>query len=312
MVRHALALLGMFAVLCPQWLVSQDAPKSAQSSQPLATLTTPELLSRFESAEFDWQQAEIGCQLVSRGDLSVLPRIEELSRVDDRKRRSNAAFVLDGLGDQRGLEILIAEVRDTKLRAVKPGEGRGNNPAAHQVIADRYYAAQLLGHIGRDPAIPTLVELLKDEQLAYVAAISLGRLGVRAAIPDILEMADRFPRHRDEAATALAMLGDDRGLDMLVKSIETSEHYAVRCRAIDALRMSGSVKQQPALLKALEDPHANVRVCAARALQAVGDSQALPSLRKAATDKTVPPWHAPTTVSTEAIAAIEAIEGRSK
>ncbi len=309
--RHALAAM-VLAALCPQRVSSQDTQKAAPSSEQRAILTTPELIAQFEAAKYAWQQGKIASQLIIRGDLSVLARMEELSRVEDRKRRCNAAFVLDGLGDKRGLAILIAEVRDTKPRAINADEVRGKPSMAHQIISDRYCAAQLLGEIGREDAIPPLVELLKDEQLAYVAAASLSKLGVRTAIPDIHEMANRFPQHRVEAAAALAALGDARGLEMLVEFLDSELDYSLRCRALYAMQVSGSVKQQPVILKALEDPHANVRVSAARALKEVGDSQALPLLRKAATDKTVPPWYAPTTVSAEAIAAIEAIEGRSR
>jgi len=305
--------LAFTASLSAQSLCAQERANATKPVGPSsAEMSTSDLLRRFEEAEYSWQQGEIADRLVTAGDRSIIPRIEELARVSDRKRRCNAAFVLDGLGDARGMAILIAELQDTRPRAVNPAERRGNGGAEQQVRSDRYYCVHLLGRIGRDEAIPALMELLKDEQLCYVAAYSLGNLGVSEAIDDLVVMADAFPRHRDSAAAALAKLGDARGPEILSAMAISKLHESVRLRAIDALRESGSVMQQPVLLRALADAHPNVRVAAARALKAVGDTRSLPGLRIASQDESVPPWHAPTTVSAEAIAAIEAIERRDQ
>ncbi|QDT55460.1 PBS lyase HEAT-like repeat protein [Caulifigura coniformis] len=299
--------------LYTQSLFAQDGANAAKPVEPSsAKMSTSDLLRRFENAEYAWQQAQIADVLVIAGDRSILPRIAQLTRVSDRKRRCNAAFVLDGLGDARGMAILVAELRDTRPRAVNPEEKRGNGGAERQAHSDRHHCAHLLGRIGRDEAIPTLIELLKDEELCDVAASSLGNLGVSDAMDDLVVMADAFPQHRDSAASALAKLGDARGLEMLSEIVTSNLHESVRLRATDALRESGSLKQQPVLLQALADPHPNVRVAAVRALNALGDARSLPGLRIASQDESVPPWHAPTTVSAEAIAAIEAIERRDQ
>jgi HEAT repeat protein len=310
--------IPILAIICFSVVaVTVVATQQCRADQPTgsaaaAVSTSDDVVARFEKSKYAWQQLEVARELVTRGDLTILPRMELLAKTDNRQRRCNAAFVLDGLGDPRGLAILLAELKDQEPRTpLPPDELRGNGGMQQQITADRYYAAVLLGHIGRDEAVPALVDALQVEQLSTGAAFSLGNLGNRSAIPELIEMAEKFPQNRDSAGAALAALGDQRGLDMLTQLATHGHHWVVQEGALVAIATHGSVAQQDVLLKAIRDPHPNVRVAAVRALKNVGSKDAVPALQALLQDHEPTPAHAPTTVSKEAEKAISMIEERA-
>ncbi len=238
--------------------------------------------------------------------------MEKYLDTKDRRRRCNAGLVLAGLGDQRGLAVIINELQDKKPRPTDLTRSDGKPYPEGQIKADRYYAASLLGQLGNKKAVPALIQATKDETINYRAAISLGEIGDKSAIPALREMAKHFPAEKLWAGYGLAALGEQEGFDILTNVILSDSHWTERRHAVEALGKIGRPRSVPTLVKALKDKHVNVRVSAARALGAIRDPAALPALTKALSDTDATKVNQPTTVEREARKAIEAIKARER
>jgi len=287
--------------------LAKEVPSTTEEAK-----TVDELVAAFSNVEFSWQQGDIARELVALGNPAIIPKMERLLGTEDRRRRCNAALVLAGLGDKRGLAIIIDELEDKNPRPTDMTRSDGRPYPEGQIRADRYYAALLLGRIGDKEAVPALIEATKDETIHYRAASSLGEIGDRSAIPALRTMAKDFPDERLWAGYGLAALGEQEGFDILAEVIVSDSCWVERRHAVRALGKIGHPKSVPTVVKALKDEHVNVRVTAARALGAIGDSSALPALLDALNDTEVTKLHTPTTVENEARKAIEAIEANEK
>jgi len=288
-------------------------PSFAEPAQPTAepAKTVDELMRGFSHAEHFWQQEGIARELIARGDATVIPRIERYLETQDRRRRCNAALVLAGLGDRRGVSILIGELKDKTPRPTDMKQSDGSPDFDGQVEADRYYAAVLLGQLGNKEAVPALIEATRDKSIDYQAAISLGRIGDKSAIPALREMIETNPRHRLWAGFGLAALGESEGFDILTEVIRSDPAWVQRRHAVTALGQIGQARALPILMVALKDEHVSVRVSAAHALGQIGDPAALAALTEALGDTEVTKVNAPTTLEQEARKAIEAIKART-
>jgi len=299
-----LFLVGSSLTGCHQEQLSQRQVKKYEPPK-----TVDELVKAFSSAEFFWKQREVAQELVASGDTTIISKMEKYLYTDDRRRRCNAAFVLAGLGDKRGVAIIIDELEDTTTRPTDMIRSDGTSYPEGQIKADRYYAAFLLGELGNKQAVPALIKALKVETINYRAAISLGEIGDKSAIPALRTMANDFPKERLWAGYGLAALGEQEGFDILREIAINDPLWTERRHAIRALGELGDSKDVPTLLTALKDLHVNVRVSAVRALGAIGDPAALPGLTEALKDKQVTEINAPTSVDKEAQKAIKAIKG---
>jgi hypothetical protein len=176
-----------------------------------------ELVSRFHSSQFFFDQFDVAKELVELHDPSVLPSLVGDLSNEDRHVRGNAAFVFAGLGDPRGFEALLAILNDRSYRP--PGQGSvstggisapGTTPAYNvkpQITADRYYAAHLLGDLKDPRAVPVLVSLLDEPEVNYIVPWSLGKIGdKRAVAPLIQALADSDPSMRVLAIYGLEQL----------------------------------------------------------------------------------------------------------
>jgi HEAT repeat protein len=290
-VREAPVLLVLWAACClviPNITVTraQDANLTAQSAA-----TT--LLREFKTAEYFWQQAEAGEKLVALNDRSIAPAMLELLGSESRAERCNAGRVLAGLGDDRVLIAVIAELNDKEPRPNRP-EDCASCKAPYsqgQIIQDRYYAANVLRRIGDRRAVPALIEALQDENINYQAAIVLGNLGDERAIPallDALERARTEPRNPSSmtmdfrlwAGYALLGLRHPTGLLTVVEFLRPEYGELLRRHAVDALGQFGEKDAVPFLINALQDTDAEVRVNAIVALGRIGDKSAVPALKE--------------------------------
>ena len=269
-----------------------------------------ELIEEFAAAEHAWQQGEVARKLVALGDKKIVPRMEKYLDTADRRRRCNAALVLAGLGDKRGVTTIIAELQDKQPRATDRKKSDGTPDVEGQIREDRYYAALLLGQLGKKEAVPALVEATTDRSINYQAAISLGEIGDRSAIPALQRMARDFPAERLWAGYALAALGESEGFDILTEAALAGPQWTDRRHAVEALGKIGNPRTVRTLTKALKDEHVNVRVSAAIALGKIGDPAALPALTEALNDTATTEVNAPTTPADEARKAIDAIKGK--
>ncbi len=284
--------------------------QQAQSTEPAKT--ADDLVKEFSSAEYSWQQRDVARELVALGDAKIIPRIEKHLDIQDRRRRCNAGLVLAGLGDKRGLVIIINELKDKKPRPTDMIRSDGKPYPEGQITKDRYYAALLLGQLGKKEAVPALIEATKDKTINYRAAISLGEIGDKSAILALRQMAKDFPDKRLWAGYGLAALGEREGFELLKAVVLSDSRWTERRHAVEALGKIGHPKALPIVLKALKDTHVNVRVSAARALGAIRDPAALPALTAALKDTEATKVNAPTTVEAEARKAIEAIKSNRR
>ncbi|MBI3866783.1 MAG: HEAT repeat domain-containing protein, partial [Planctomycetia bacterium] len=284
----------------------KTAPVPADDAKPKTTVD--DLLEKFSNAATFWEQGEVARKLIDTGDTTIIGRIEKRLDTPDRRKRCNAALVLAGLADKRGLAIIIGELEDTRPRPTNLKRSDGKPDPEGQIRDDRYYAALLLGELKNKEALPALIEATKDESVSGRAATSLGEIGDHSAIPALRKMATDFPAQRLWADYGLAALGEQEGFDHLSELARTEEAWTERRHAVEALAKIGDPKAVPVLVKALKDKHANVRVSAAIALGKIGDPAALPALTAALSDTEATEVNAPTTVKSEAQKAIDAIK----
>jgi beta-lactamase regulating signal transducer with metallopeptidase domain/HEAT repeat protein len=302
--------------------VTAAAIKKLQTELPACKIiwngpedSVAELLEEFEKVEF-WRQEEIGMRLIASGDPSIIPAMNRLLDTPQRRRRCNAARVLDALGDPEGLAVILRELEDTSVRPVDPGGrgfGNGKPNVGVQIAEDRYYAAVLLGRIAKKEAVPALIRATTDQAINYAAAISLGQIGDRQAIPALRRMAIDFPKQRHWAGYGLAALGEQEGFDILTETaLSELSHWVDRRHAVEALGKVGDRRATATLVKALKDEHVNVRVSAAIALGKIGGPAALAALTEALADTEETTVNSPTTVAATARKAIDEIKARAK
>ena len=107
-----------------------SAKAPAGASVPQAGKTGVDLMVKFSSAEYFWQQADVARELIALGDRKIIPQIEKHLDTEDRCRRCNAAMVLAGLGDKRGLAVILAEFKDRTSAVAASSRGAVQNLAA--------------------------------------------------------------------------------------------------------------------------------------------------------------------------------------
>jgi HEAT repeat protein len=289
----------------------------ASSPSVSQTPDVDRLIDEFRTAEYFWQQHDIARELIAAGDRSAITEIQPYLTTRDRRRRCNAAFVLAGLGDERGVEILISELQDTEagsrvLMAEGPTSGTPRALAMQQVRSDRYFAALLLGELRERVAVPALIAATRDESINGRVAVSLGEIGDVSAIPALREMAEEFPEERVWAGYGLVVLEEPEGFAIHEDVALSNERWTIRRHAVEMLGKTMDRRSTPILLNSLNDNQVDVRISAVRALAEVGDPEALPALGASLDDHEVATVNTPTTVAEEAEKAIAAIESNSR
>jgi HEAT repeat protein len=184
--------------------------------------------------------------------------------------------------------------------------------------AVREIACWFLGRLRRRRAAGALVEALADgpEPVRAAAAVALGELADASGAPALSRAlrSDASPIVRQRAAGSLGQLAAPKCRPALVRALTEDVSAEVRGQAAEALGSYGARAVAP-LVRALEDPAAEVRFFAAFGLaQLSGEravAQALPALRRlAASDRTrAGRWGS---VRKEALSAIAAIEARPR
>lgn len=284
-----------------------------ESGQPIEThAAAAALLREFTTARYFWLQSEAGEKLVELKDKSVMPAMLELLRSPDRAVRCNAGRVLAGLGDDRGLFAVIAEMNDRAARPVSPGarvRGDGGPDIVGQIEQDRYYAMHVLGVIGDRRAVPVLIDALRDDSLDSQAARVLGHLGDQRAVPALLSALERaksiqytsaLSDRRFWAGYGLMGLRHPLGLRIMAEFLLGTHDEELRRLyppGADAQRIFAQAASQrrsfaaeafvefpdkaavPFLIRATKDEEVDVRVNAIMALGRIGDKAAFPTLR---------------------------------
>lgn len=189
---------------------------------------TEDLLRQFVSERVFWKQLKIARKLVATKDRSVLSGLDVWLNDDDRHLRGNVAFVFAGLGDERGLPVITAMLKDNSDRPEGQGQEWGSSDGRYhvdqQIRADRYYAVQLLGNLKDRRAVPILIPLLTDIQLKYDVPWALGEIGDRAADQALIaRLTDYDPSMRVFVIQALVGLGAKEALPSLRALLNDNE-----------------------------------------------------------------------------------------
>lgn len=164
------------------------------------------LIKEFETAEGLWQRFKVAKKLVARGDESALSALESWLGNESRHERCIAAFVFAGLGNDRGLEVIVAVLNDESDRS-DTGTVAGNWSLWAQIRTDRYYAVHILGELKDKRAVPILIPLLRDKDINYKVAWALGEIGDEQAIDPLIEsLRDKSSNVRVIAINALEKL----------------------------------------------------------------------------------------------------------
>jgi HEAT repeat protein len=176
-----------------------------------------ELIGQFYGHRDFLQQFEIAKKIAELHDPRLLPQLVPLLTDEDRHVRGNAAFVFAASGDEHGFDVIYSILKDrTSDRPEGQGVPGGNWSVRAQVRSDRYYAAHLLGDLKDSRVLPTLIPLLRDEDVSWIVPWALGQIGDPNAIPPLLELlADPSPDLRVLSIYALEKLKAKEALPRL-------------------------------------------------------------------------------------------------
>jgi HEAT repeat protein len=132
--------------------------------------------------------------------------------------------------------------------------------------------AYALGHLGSQRAVRPLIRALGDPSVECAAIYALGELGSQKAVVPVSERLGAANGNiRRAAALALAKLGDNRGIGVLIDDGLTHYERSVREQAALGLGRLGDKTAIVPLKKALADLDNQVRTQAAKALHSLGE-----------------------------------------
>ena len=134
--------------------------------------------------------------------------------------------------------------------------------------AHRIEAARLLGELGDASARAALLAALPDETVSEEAAVALATIGDRRAVPHLLRVLEGDTSLRRRAAIAVGRLGDSRAVPALTEILESDAPYRAKRDAIGALYRLRDARAVPALLAATLDSQLRYR-----AITAIGLTQ---------------------------------------
>ena len=200
----------------------------------------------------------------------VFAKAKELSKAKKPETRARAGEVLAGLGVPESLDAAVAIALKDKSAAVR-------NRVASSLFA-------IIGLIEAHDWHAKLRPGLESEHQKTRAtfALVLGMAGDKAAIPVLKRDALRHRDHhfRESAAETLARLGDDAGVDVLVKMLRRKRHPAgeeilvvEKIRICGHLERLGAKKALPALRREAKSSNGDLAAAALRAVKAIAAKQ---------------------------------------
>jgi len=196
----------------------------------------------------------------------ALPPLLKMLRANDSKLK----LKLKEWAEKQSLfEVQFSSAYDRRVRAVRGFEALG--PVA-------------------EPAIPSLIELFKDEEVAYGASAALIAIGPKSTLPLIKALTNENSQVRVHAAASLGDFGSDAQnvVPALIRSLKDKSSLVRNCAAFSlGVIARDPTNVVPALIVNLHYTHAEVRAAAAFALDKYGKQAkaAVPALLKALNDQ---------------------------
>jgi len=151
----------------------------------------------------------------------------------------------------------------------------------------RILAAEHLGKIPSQRAIPALVEALGDAlgNVRGNALNALAKIGARdAAAPMMRLLDDSDDWVRTMAIRSLAELEVEEAADRIIEELSHPDEW-VQVTCLEALGTLGTEKGLPAIMKRLNDEEPRVRRAAVVALMKIGSPEARQALQQASNDE---------------------------
>ncbi len=139
----------------------------------------------------------------------------------------------------------------------------------HSSTEVRLHVAEVLGDLRHPVTAAALIERLADEQgfpnVRHAAAQALGKIGDQAAMPALVQAAEKADFWvRYSAVEALGRLGDRQAVPPLLALLR--QDAWMRPAIVQALGNIGAVEAVPDLASTLDDPNDSVRAGAVEAL----------------------------------------------
>lgn len=246
--------------------------------------TIAALVEAVETLEGDLEDAETWSdlttkeQLEAEGFYDVLAHQKdyppEWSALKEHEKRGDADMVLLAL-EKLGSEFMEEHALDA-LRRMGPEEAI--EPMLDRAERRDRPAIEILGKIGSDEAVDTIVEYVEtdsDPQLQKTTLKALGEIGSEAATQAVAEaLAMENDDVRSHAARALGMIGDPRAVAPLTDVLEEDESDTVRASAAWALVQIGTADALEAASDHADDPSYLVAAEAEKAADALGAAPA--------------------------------------
>lgn len=207
---------------------------------------------------------------------------------DDWAIREDAAHLLGTFKDPRAVNPLIAllwdpdrSVREAAMEALRtigaPSVEALGACLEQPDLSVQEAASAILSTIADERALTSLIKALRSDDwiVRMHAAKALGLVRHTDAIAPLIPLLqDKVKAVREEAATALAAIGDP-AIPLLINALR-HEEWLVRLHAIEALGKTRSPQAVEPLLSVLfNDQDSAVREDAARALGEIGDARSV-------------------------------------
>jgi HEAT repeat protein len=273
-------------------LPAQTVPRRSCTAEALGEIADPDAIALLTSIlrdPDDLPQTAAIKALAKIGPPAIPALIGVLQRGDDRAKDA-AVVALGKIGPAAIPDLRTAlSDGDSRDRAAKALGEIGSAASSTLIMAAATrgdkdvakIAITVLGDKHVRPAVPALLNALRDNDLRVLAIRALGSIGDPAAAPALVSYVSD-PALRIDAARALGQLGHPVAVQPLVATLgETDRDY--RTALVWALQRIGA-PAVPALTAALRSPDRLVREAAAESLIGDSDPRAIPSLRLALHD----------------------------
>lgn len=145
----------------------------------------------------------------------------------------------------------------------------------------RLHAAERLGYLGDDAALPALMTALRDDVVVvrFAAARSLCQLGCAEAVEPIIRSLDVPGEVSQRRVAEILFILGPRAIDPILEILKTASYnessLSIAARVAGMLRTDRSV---PLLQNLLTHQSANVRLNAVRSLASIGDHGSISSI----------------------------------
>ncbi len=226
-------------------------------------------------------------ELEKRGDVSSVIRVFHNS--NNQNVRARALEIMGELGGKEALKILVDVVINGEDETLKSSAAKAI--AWSDELALRNLLEKIEGEKIEGASWIIVDYLLKmveseDKSLRMNAAIALGRMGDERGVDALIATLDDVsPKVRSAAATALGMIGDDRATEPLLNLLKDS-NIKVRRAALESLNdLHITAKHVDQIKYCLRDRDSRVRELTAVLLGKDGE-KALNPLLKGLKDKT--------------------------